>query len=910
MSTRSEPCPSFSPGAVETLKTVSCLDRCLRRLGNDPLLFALLRTPVAGRSVGVTVLAFVLAGGPAGAVRPEFFASPVETFLPVLPGGRGGGVAAFRGTSAEKTVRERRIAGLRLHAEKKAVQATWWFPRHRPLRLRAWSSDRTLRLHIRVRGEKAGDAALTVRWRRADRAPCVPVKQTMRLASGAWTDLRMPLPPGPTEAALDGITLAFEPAGIYELERLEVVSLRRIRWDRVDPHAFFDQDRAVLSGRAGKGISNVVVEVSAAPEDGGGPIAKRTVPTAADGTFQAEFRRGDLEAGRACRFTAKAPGAHVAADTSLPVRLFVFPARTGKMLPPLRAQGRRLLQGNRPFGFVGFNYNGFNLSFSRDTGDVYERIARDVATLASWQLRVVRLPMNMGFVQPEPGVFPDDSRWTEAFRERGLNVEWLQALDYFVELAGEHGIYSVIDWHGFPVDPKRWQTGGMAWLCKDPEQRGQFDPANPRHVAALLATHAWMARHFRGNPNIMGFEVPYNEPHRRWMSVEANWRRITAACARAVKHEDPNRLTFAISASWGHENCTASSTWLAAGDADGLAPHFYLANGPVPLRPDAESRQQPWLCRDVDATFGWSLAAVLLPFSSVERPMYNGEGGEHGWQALLPDLDRREATSLMIEAGLVQYYAAGMAGSLHWSLWGHPQVFAPVRDIYARLYRRFAPVYAAGPVDTSTAQVVFIQNPAAIPTANGHNLACVPIARLVLQLHLAPVRYLTDDQVIDTGLIRMSIGTEQVREAAEALTAKALVVDRRNLDARVERMLRNVRTVPVLWTDDPATLSPDELAAFLERAGVFVDRRTPADIQIVRGPQHLVLYRRAGDGAREVRVFPRLRREGPVQLQDEDGRAVFEGSRDELARNGFTVRLPKWRSRIYRVRRTRKPSGE
>src|SRR5690606_499943 len=182
-------------------------------------------------------------------------------------------------------------------------------------------------------------------------------------------------------------------------------------------------------------------------------------------------------------------------------------------------------------------------------------------------------------------------------------------------------------------------------------------------------------------------------------------------------------------------------------------------------------------------------------------------------------------TSYMIEAQLVQTYAAGWTGSLGWTLTDNPTVYKPVVDLYEQAYRRFAPVYSAGPVDQMGTDVLFVQNTAAVPVANGLNHACVPFARLTRDLHLAPVHYMTDDQLLATGLVQMAVGLEQVEQAAAGLRYKAAIVDTRNLDSRALDLLRGTK-IPVLVVDDAETLDRAKLAAFLKDAGLVLDEKT------------------------------------------------------------------------------------
>ena len=147
----------------------------------------------------------------------------------------------------------------------------------------------------------------------------------------------------------------------------------------------------------------------------------------------------------------------------------------------------------------------------------------------------------------------------------------------------------------------------------------------------------------------------------------------------------------------------------------------------------------------------------------------------------------------------------------------------------------------------------------------------------------------------------MPTGLEQVEEGTSLSRYKALIVDRRNLDTRAVS-LAEISGVPVLWTDDAGALSAADVAAFLTKHGVTVDMKTPELLQVIEGPEHLLVYLR-GDRAQQGRVYPNLRRTGSFRLRDEAGREVFQGDAAALATKGLAVDLPRWRAAIYRFAR-------
>lgn len=651
----------------------------------------------------------------------------------------------------------------------------------------------------------------------------------------------------------------------------------------------------------------VPLVVRAGYADGGGKeVTQHSTLTSADETV--------LEVDEFGYLTPVAPGTteiaveHMGVSHSFPIEV-----RSPQQLAPLRVVDGKLRDGDQRFGFTGFNYDLVMLRFPRNAD--WTALDADVALMAYWGLRVVRVPINLGMVQPARGVFPDDDAWTGEITTRGMNPQWLAMLDHFVEHAGKHGVRLVLDWHRFPVDPYDYWSGGnnqdagtgipgtaFSYLAPSSTERGELDLSDPEHLATLLDSHRWLAGHYRGNPNIMGIEVPHNEPHDAFMSVQANWRRITEQAALAVKGADPDRLVFAMAPAYGHDVSTAVATWQLPNLVDGNAPHHYMPNAPIELRPDAQDRPSPWLARDVDEVFSHAIASLFAPYSTSPGPVYNGEGGSYGWESFLPELAQAEAGELMIEAGLAQYYGAGVVGQLHWALWHNASDFVPFREVFDEHYRRYAPVYAAGPVDWSAAEVALIQNPAAVPIANGHNFSVVPFVRMALDLHLPSFHLLTDDEVIDRLLTMVPTGLEQVDGLSGEFDYKAVVVDRRNLDERVRAVLAaDDLEIPVLWVDDLEDLELQQLAGFLTDAGVGVDQLTSEDYQLIVGPAHLVVYRRGDESPGANRIHPLIPREGTFRLIAEDGSRAFAGDAQSLRSQGIMVSLEKRRSVIFRI---------
>ncbi len=730
----------------------------------------------------------------------------------------------------------------------------------------------------------------------------------LTLSAGQPTTIEIPLPPTLPPGPIENVRLvlsAGKAAPVLALTGLSVGEEVPIALHLPSLEAQRTRNPMRVTGLALPG-SNAIVQALAAD----GTVRQDWSAIAdASGRFILEVDRSTLPLG-ALQLKASATQPNGTAVEAKPISFYVYPVlKEGVTLPPITRDGRQLLLNGKPWGFAGLNYTRFLLEFSLRTN--FQVVAEDLRKYGDWGIGVLRVPLHLGMFQPAPGVFPDDPRYAEILRSHKTDPDFFRLFEYFIAVAGHHGIRVVIDWHEMPTDPYRYFVGGnnhdkgtekpgtgIAWLY-DPQTKKAAEPGTPRFAQAIAETNRWLARRLKGNGNVLGFEAPYNEPHSVTDSADFTWRQLTATTIRPITIEDPDRLTFGMAPAWGHSNVLPSVTWMLPDDLSGVAPHHYHGNGPVSLRPDAKSRKEPWLARDIDAAFDHSFFAVSLPHSAAPYPVWNGESGEHGYQSFLPDMERVDSSSLMIEAQLVQAYSAGWTGSLGWTLTGNAGTYQPVVHLYEQAYRRFSPVYAAGPVDQSRAQVLFVQNPAAVPISNGLNHTCVPFAKLALDLHLAPVHYMTDDQLLSTGLVQMAVGLEQVEQAVAGFNYKAAIIDTRNLDSRAIDLIKGSK-LPLLLTEDAAKLTRDEVASFLKNAGVNVDERTPSALQLIAGPQHFIVYRRSGEDA-PARVFPRLPVEGRFQLVAEDGRSAYSGDAAKLATDGLEVNVAKWRSVIFRI---------
>lgn len=847
----------------------------------------------ATASALAAIATFALAG-------PAAAGEPIVATLQVLFGGDGGASRGAWEAGWGGATAARADGGLRFAITRPGQAGLVNFNGHQALPLDPVHGDPApvVSFELRLRA----DASRRFRFGWRDGGDPVWATRAEPIAPGGeWRRMVLPLAERPAGFTARGWAVGLDGPGEVDLRNVVLGSLRAVSIEAVARDALYANDMLALAGRTSAGQVAVEVRVD-------GAVALSRPASVADGAWTCRIRRADIPPFAVCSLVARVPGDAGPAAAAPPAEVYAYPERTASRLPAVERQANLLLAGGRPFAFVGINHTDLMMPHVREFHP--EELAREVGRMAGWGMRAMRVGLSWGMIQPAEGVFPGDPRYSAELRSRGLNERWIEELDYLVALAGQHGIYAVIDLHEPPCDPYRYFLGGdpnkrdqpgtaISWLSGDRTKAAHFDLSLPRHRAALLSTWRWLAQHFKGDGNILGFEPPFNEPHDAYLSSQANWAALTSECALAVKAIDPQRLQFAMVAGWGHDNVGWSHTWLQPTGVDGISPHHYLANGPVPLRADATTFNEPWNAREQAPTFAHAMAAVWLASATHQQPVYNGEGGDWLPRVFLPQVDEPLARQMMYEATLAQCYAAGVAGHFNWRV-THDDAGYDLRVFAAA--RRMAPVLAAGPIDWSKAEVGIIQNSEAVPSTNGHNFACVPFAEMQVALHLGPVHYITDDEIVYRGIVRESKGLEQVSDASASLSGyKAILVDPRNLDARVAAALKSL-AIPQLVVPDAGTMDLQAVAAFLAAHGVGVDRETPADIQVAVGPRHLVLFRRAGESG-PARLRTPLAIPGSFKLIAEDGTAVFSGTAAELRRDGCEVVIARWRMAILRVER-------
>ncbi|MFG0249466.1 MAG: cellulase family glycosylhydrolase [Phycisphaeraceae bacterium JB051] len=785
--------------------------------------------------------------------------------------------------------------------EQPAGNAHWmirWFANHKIFSLDSLPVSDDLHLAIELRSDKTTDVQMKLNWKADDRLmnKQVSMSGSIKLEAGQWQTVTLPIPAVDKTTKLRGLFVQMSKPGKYAIRSVHFVAPSQIEAMPVSRDIFYRQNSIKLTGQTAAGIPVVHLRIVMDEQDGKHVVVEKNIATN-DNQFTYTLNADQLQPGKLyhVQWRIKAGDPNV-----IDQPVFAYHQFTGKQLPAASINNGKLIADGKQLGFVGLNYTKFQLGYSNRTD--FEKLTRHLVQLQDWGVNCVRLTLNMMMIQPKQGVYPEDAEYAQIIKAHNLDPRFIELLDYHVKLAGELGIYTIFDWHEYGTRPYRYFVGGqpddkkkgkpgtaLAWLAPDNRTGVSFDYSNALHRTALLDCHTWLAKHYQANPNILGIEVPFNEPHDQFAAVETNLRKMIDECAMTVKLQDPNRLCFGMTSSYSHDNATPTSTWMVPDRVDGLGSHFYMANGPIALRDDHKGRRHPWLCRDVDQTFYFGTASVLMPYATQLYPQYNGEDGDHGYMDFLPDMEPQNASRMMIENGMVTNWLAGQVGYLLWTMHETRDFKQFSKPVYEGLFQKYAPLFKAGPMDRSNSQVLFIQNPAAAQIANGHNYSCVPIAKLAIDLHLDPVHYMTDDQYITVGVARYAKGLEQVMEGSRDLSYKAIILDTRNCDQRVVKAVQKMKT-PTLITDDISKITNEELAKFLSDAGVAVDTQTPTSIHLGVGPEHVVLYNHSGEKV-TANAYPRVNRDSQFKLVTSDGKPLFTGTSGQLQSDGVAVSI-------------------
>ncbi len=403
-------------------------------------------------------------------------------------------------------------------------------------------------------------------------------------------------------------------------------------------------------------------------------------------------------------------------------------------LSRLKVQGGVLTdEQGKPVGLFGVNLFESHLGWAIEQ-DVAE-MERNLKAIAACGFNAIRVPLNMSYIEPAPDVFPDDPRYGEIMRQHRLKPTFPKFLDTLVRIAGELGLYVILEFHELPADPWRYFAGGneqlrktgkhggaiswMAKLTQRPDgtiERVELDWDKAfEHVPKALA---WLAKRYKGNTTVAAIEVPWNEPVGGLADDENAYFQFVQACARAVKRVDPQRLVFMDVQDWGAgvNFLPPSSCWRVPEEVDALFPHFYFGmhcpNMPyeVALQVAAAHWVSWFLAWGKPVLVGEYGTAGLSQESWLKR---NEEVLMRRYQLFGEQPNRDAFRADVVRACLEQWLKMGVQGVFYWAWW----CGIPGQEIGQRTYslthglevlKEFAPKFKEPKVTAVEAKVAVV----------------------------------------------------------------------------------------------------------------------------------------------------------------------------------------------------------
>jgi len=229
----------------------------------------------------------------------------------------------------------------------------------------------------------------------------------------------------------------------------------------------------------------------------------------------------------------------------------------------------------------------------------------------------------------------------------GLETNYLALLDAAVDMAGQHGLYVILDMHDFL---KYWSGQGA--------QAGVNDSLP--HQQLLAYTWRLLAGHFAASPTVLGYDL-MNEPVRE-APGSSHWHAISQQLVEAIRQEDRNHLVFvegpnySLTSFWPVDNAVPWITDAMDPARVVYSPHVYfdydnnsLYDGPG--EQTAPAQHWEYYVRDrLMPAVDWSIEANV--------PIFIGETGAPstpGWSALMDEAFRCFFEPLHLSVAAWQY---------------------------------------------------------------------------------------------------------------------------------------------------------------------------------------------------------------------------------------------------------------
>ena len=507
-----------------------------------------------------------------------------------------------------------------------------------------------------------------------------------------------------------------------------------------------------------------------------------------------------------------------------------------------------------------------------------EAYRTELAHIAASGFNAVRMPLNMSFFMPAQGVLPDDPRYAETLEAHRLPTGAMAFYDGLVAEAARLGLYVIPEFHELPTDPYRWFAGGVeqdrgtgkpgtavAWMAKADAQ-SKHHPDLDLAQTEVPKTLAFLARHWRGVPNIVGIEVPWNEPIGD-ITQPGPFAAIVKACADAVKAADPDRLVLLCTVDWGAmvNYMPDESVWKIPDNVDILFPHFY------PGMHSGNSGET--------GTWSTSMASWASWLAGAGRPVMVGEYGTvemHRagyWKG-----ERSEAQkAATYAASVAQWQAQGVQGVFAWAWQGgvdRDEATGRLKDgaHVLPLWSEAFPAMKNEPLPKARLAIVCAPS---MRAAYGSRQDLWRIADARLDAQLTPFATVFDSQMkAQSGVLARY---EDVWVITNAL-AEGVLEQVRASGRRVREFDRKLDGLD----DAVAALRPPRPS------------RLPANVLAAVGDTSVALFERKGKGGTvRLHALPAMAK-GQGRLVADDGREIAAGSADAMRSEGYAIPLAPW----------------
>ena len=548
------------------------------------------------------------------------------------------------------------------------------------------------------------------------------------------------------------------------------------------------------------------------------------------------------------------------------------------------ADGRFVNQAGEVVSFYGVNLFQSHLMWSRrQQPDEADAALTEIARLG---FNAVRMPLNLAWFEPAQGVFPDSPEYEAILKQHRLPTGAIAFYDGLVKRAGELGIYVIPEFHELPIDPYRWFVGGeerdrgtgkpgtaICWLGLPDEQKpGQQKPNDELIGQEVPKALGWLAKHWRGVPNIAAIEVPWNEP-RGPLTDGATYYDLCQACARAIKAEDPTRLTAMDAIDWGAmvNKLTDESTWRTPPEVDALFPHFY------PGMHSGSSGEA--------GTWSTSLANWASWLTSSGKPVMVGEYGvvemkRAKYWANDPTPEQRRNT---LAAAAAQWYAQGVQGLFCWAWDGGIDRDKETGELTrgAEVLPNWAAPYEASVPNAATAKVAVICAPRR-RAQYGSRQDLWQVTDALLGAHLTPFVTVFESQVVAQPETLQRFGYLLVLQADLSQQAAAVVKQ---------------ASRPTTWLSADLGELPVAVAAARQAVGA---PDLPDNVILGTADRQLTVYERLGQAGEVTLKVTIPGANGAGRLVDETGTVVYQGDAATQARDGLLLDLTAYACRVYR----------